>query len=149
MFRNLFKSEGGYSLPEVIVSILILTAAIVPMVGMFDAGLKAATQGGDYDKARALAKKQLESAQSLPYGTVRSNFPNAPCTFTAGICTSTGRTDNVDFPGFTYDIRKQFVRSPNAAGNFPTATSDQGIMQITVSVNWRGNTYRTTTIKVR
>ena len=35
-----FKSESGYSLVEVMVSIMILAIAIIPMVGMFDLGLK-------------------------------------------------------------------------------------------------------------
>lgn len=57
------------------VAILLLAVAIIPMVGMFDAGLRAATQGSDYDKARALANKQLETAKNLPYQDARDSFP--------------------------------------------------------------------------
>jgi hypothetical protein len=36
--------------------------AIIPMVGMFDVGIKAATQGSNYDKAQAFADQQLRQA---------------------------------------------------------------------------------------
>ncbi len=45
------KDETGYSLVEVIASIIILSIAIIPMVGMFDMGLNAATSSGNYDTA--------------------------------------------------------------------------------------------------
>ncbi len=64
------NNESGYSLVEVMASIMILSIAIIPMVGMFDMGLSTATRASNYDKARALAKKQLEIAQSLAYSTV-------------------------------------------------------------------------------
>ena len=61
------------------VSIIILAIAILPMVGMFDMGLNSATKGSNYDKARALANLKLEQAKSLPYETVRTNFPSEAC----------------------------------------------------------------------
>ena len=75
MFRKRLKNEAGYSLVEVMVSIIILAIAILPMVGMFDMGLNSATAGSQYDKARALANLKLEEAKSLPFATVRDNFP--------------------------------------------------------------------------
>ena len=63
-----FENEAGYSLVEVMVSIMILAIAILPMVGMFDMGLNAATKGSNYDKARTLANLKLEQAKSLPFG---------------------------------------------------------------------------------
>ena len=57
------------------VSIIILAIAILPMVGMFDMGLNSATTGSNYDKARALANLKLEEAKSLPFETVKDNFP--------------------------------------------------------------------------
>src|SRR5215217_9389522 len=76
------REESGYSLVEVLASIIILAIAILPMFAMFDMGLNSATRGSNNDKGRALANKQLEQAQSLSYGTVRTAFPNdAPCAF--------------------------------------------------------------------
>ncbi len=63
------KNESGYSLVEVMVAIMLLAIAIIPMVGMFDAGLRAAVLGGNYDKARALANEELEEIKALPYSS--------------------------------------------------------------------------------
>ena len=57
------------------VSIMILAIAILPMVGMFDMGLNAATKGSNYDKARTLANLKMEEAKSLPFADVKDNFP--------------------------------------------------------------------------
>ena len=43
----------GSSLVEVSVAMVVLTLAVVPMVGMLEAGLRAAAASGDYDAARA------------------------------------------------------------------------------------------------
>ena len=46
------KSTAGYSLVEVMVAMVVLTVAVVPMVGMFDTAIGAADASADYDKAR-------------------------------------------------------------------------------------------------
>ncbi len=147
MVRKLLKNESGYSLLEVMVAIMLLTIAIIPMVGMFDMGLRVATQGSDYDKARALANKQLETARNLPYTTVRDDFPSGtgapPETgLSAGAIESSNQTD-VEFPDFTYRIRKAYART-NATQVIeePTAKS---MMTITVTINWGGGRSYTTT----
>jgi len=149
-----FHEESGYSLVEVMASIMILAIAILPMFAMFDTGLHSANRGSNYDKARALANKQLEQASSLSYGTVRTNFPNAPCTFdNNGLC-AVGNLQDPDgeFDNFRYAIRKQYVE-PSGDG-FVNADDDTGMMQIRVVVGWGGaafnaTTYTSTTLKVR
>lgn len=157
--RHSLENEAGYSLVEVIVSILLLSIAIIPMVAMFDMGLNAATSASNHDKARALAKKQLEQAQSLPYSTVKTSFPNAPCTFIgSGLCevenleVSVAEDPNGEFDNFRYKILKQYVTL--SGSTFVNANSDKGMMQITVEVGWGGdsfndNTYTATDIKSR
>ncbi len=143
MIRRLNKYEGGYSLVEVMVSIMILTIAILPMVAMFDTGLRSASTAGNYDKARSLAKKQLEAAQSLPYGTVKTNFPNAPCTFDgSGLCESADRLDlNSEFSAFRYTISKQYVQPNGGETAFVDANEDRGLMRVTVVVGWGGTNF--------
>jgi hypothetical protein len=145
---------------------MLLTVAILPMVGMFDAGLRAAVLGSNYDTARALAKKQLEGVQSLSYNTVENNFPDAsptvPCTFDgSGFCQVANRQDS-EFAGFRYTIRKQYVE-PNTSNpaniTFGNTASDKGMMRVTAIVCWRdvdttcgngnGNEYGSTTLKTR
>jgi Tfp pilus assembly protein PilV len=156
--------ESGYSLVEVMASIMILTIAIIPMVGMFDMGLNSAVRGSDYDKARSLAKKQMEIVQSLPYATAKANVPNAPCTFNgSGLCEAANLQDpDSEFSKFRYTMRKQFVEfreTPcvhldGSKTNFCEINQDEGYMRVTVVVGWGGvnfdeTTYTTTSIKAK
>ena len=71
------REEGGYSLIEVMVSIMLMTLAILPMMAMFDTGLRSATTGSNYDKSRALANLMLEQAKNMSFDTFEDNFPLA------------------------------------------------------------------------
>lgn len=128
---------------EVMVAIMLLTVAIVPMVSMFDMGLKAATQGSDYDKARALANKQMEAAKNLSYQDARDNFPvpsSTPSTST-GVYQSSDQTD-ADFPGFTYKVRKAYAKL--GSSEITEDASARTMMTVTVTVNWgSGKSYST------
>jgi Tfp pilus assembly protein PilV len=59
--------ETGSSLVEVSVAMVILVLAVVPLAGVLEAGLRAATSSGEYDAARALANERLEEVRALPY----------------------------------------------------------------------------------
>ncbi len=125
MWIDARKSESGYSLVEVMVAILVLTVAILPMVGMFEAGLRAATTGGDYDRARACAGQKLEQAKSLPYEAVKA-WPSA------GVCETSG---------LDYTVDKEFVDR-----DLRNVGEDGGLMRVTVTVEWDdgGNSYGVT-----
>ena len=139
MIRRLIKNESGYSLVEVVASILILSIAIIPMVGMFDAGLKAASTSGNYDKARTLANQQLERAKSLKYEDVRDNFPTRGSTPNPTY-TSSDQTAGVPAGLTSYTVTKRFVD-----GEFADFDTDQGLMKVTVTVSWgAGKSYSTT-----
>jgi Tfp pilus assembly protein PilV len=149
-----FQDEAGYSLVEVLASIVILTIAIIPMVTMFDTGLRSATTSGNYDKARSLANMKLEEAKSLPYdsATVRDlkdNFPENPPTTTSysgtGFYQSGWRTET-GFSGLEYRVQKQFLNPPSGAASqsFTERNNDAGMMRIVVTVRWGGNSYSAT-----
>ena len=168
MFRKRLKNEAGYSLIEVMVSIIILAIALLPMAGMFDMGINSATESSHYDKARALANLKMEEAKSLSFATVRDSFPvtgSTPST-TTGYYQSAWNDLSVsdpaiasDFPeDFEYRVEKQVMRHdfapasssidykpcnsfglPNTCGATPT-----GPIRITIIVQWDdGNTYTT------
>ena len=113
---NALKSEAGYSLAEVMASIVILTVAIIPMVGMFDAALRAATASGDYDAARTCAGQKLEQIRSLPYESV-SGLPEGTC----------------EPSGFGYEVDTGFVDA-----DLQNVGEDQGLTKVTVTVRWDG-----------
>jgi prepilin-type N-terminal cleavage/methylation domain-containing protein len=152
--------ESGYSLVEVMASIMIFAIAIIPMVGMFDMGLNSATKGSNYDKARALANQKLEQAKSLPFATVRDNFPEtAPTTTTydgLGYYQSAWKTEpGSDFANFDYQIEKQYIDQPPTDSGDPPDPADPteyfeesptatNLIRVTVTVRWPdGNTYTT------
>ena len=68
------RDESGYSLIEVLVSVVLLTIAIVPLVGVFDSALKSTTVSSNYDKTRALSDLKMEQAKSLPFDSVDANI---------------------------------------------------------------------------
>jgi prepilin-type N-terminal cleavage/methylation domain-containing protein len=113
--------ECGYSLVEVMVAIVVLTVAIIPMVGMFDAAIRAANTSGDYDEARTCAVQKLEQVKSLPYETLGDGLRG-------GVCESSGLGYRVDAQPIGTDLSD--------------GSGDEGLTRITVTVNWRGeNSY--------
>jgi prepilin-type N-terminal cleavage/methylation domain-containing protein len=137
------ENESGYSMVEVIVAIMILSVAIIPMVGMFDAGLRASLVGSNYDKARMLANERLEKVQALPYNktspagvndsAVEIYHPGTPVSGTSG--------------AFSYTVTTTYWKE--SGGSVVADTSDNTIvkpmMQVVVQVTWSGgNSYRTT-----
>src|SRR5215208_5949262 len=128
LIRRGLREESGYTLVEVMVSIIILAIAILPMVGMFDMGLNTANTGNKYDRARNLANTVLEQAKMLPYETVRTDFPSqaennngAPngsnsitsssVTCPAPDCSGPGQDPRVP-EGFCYVVTKQYLEQP-------------------------------------
>jgi prepilin-type N-terminal cleavage/methylation domain-containing protein len=168
LFRSLLKEDRGYSLVEVMVSIVIFAIAILPMISMFDMGLNSATAGSNYDKARALANLKLEQAKSLPFDSsdntvqdLKDNFPEAAGTTTSyngsGTYQSAEKTDagkpywDQNFTNFKYTIEKQYMAQPSCQtptclpqAFVPSTTATGGLIRVTVTVLWGdGNTYTT------
>ena len=113
--------ESGYSLVEVMVAIVVLTVAVVPMVGMFEAAIQAADASGDYDKARTCAVQKVEHMKSLPYEAVEGGLQG-------GVCAPSG---------FGYTITAQSIGTDLSDGS-----GEEGLSMITVTVDWGGeNSY--------
>ena len=113
------ESESGYSVGEVRVAMVVLAVAILPMVEMLEAGLRAATTSGDYDGARACAGQRLEQAKSLPYEAVKA-WPSE------GVC---------EISGLGYTVGTQFVEL-----DLRNAGEDRALMKVTITVEWDGGT---------
>jgi Tfp pilus assembly protein PilV len=157
VLRKRLKGESGYSLIEVLASMVLLTIAIIPMLGMFDTGLRGITTSSNYEKVRALANLKMEEAKSLPFDSannaiqdVKDNFPEPAGTLTAyngsGRYTSDPPKTQPGFPNsMTYVIEKQYMQPPTDSGEWHEDTSGTptGLIRVTVRVNWNGNTYRT------
>ena len=149
MLAKGLKEEAGYSLIEVMVSMILLALAILPMMSMFDMGLHGVTSTGQYDKARMLANLKLEQANNLPFASVENNFP-------AGITTPYDGTawftePGADFATFQYTVKKQYMTQPPAnpgsSVDFTTSGTATDLIRVTVTVQWSdgGNTKSFTT----
>jgi prepilin-type N-terminal cleavage/methylation domain-containing protein len=151
------RDQAGYSLVEVMVSILLLSIAIIPMVGMFDAGLRAASTSGNYDTARAFANTKLEQAKSLSYPQVKTDFPRPGDTTPSPSPPATidASTEPGVPGGFSYSVSKRYLTPPapndtsTSVTLTPGGTLDTGIIEVTVTVRWGGNSYSTTGVVSR
>lgn len=139
------RDEGGYSLVEVMVAMLILAIAILPMVSMFDAGLRAAVLGGNYDIGRTLATTELDGVRALSYQTppdppadsVREIYPPPdsphPCRATVP-------------SGFTCQVSTEFVSmGPPGSPDIVQDPTARTMMSVQVTVTWTGGGRYTTT----
>ncbi len=135
--NRLFESESGYSLVEVLASIMILTIAIIPMVGMFDAGLRTAVIGSNYDKGRALANAKLEEVKALTYSQVEDRYPPSG---------SSHEPATID--GFDFEITTRYVN--RYLGSPSTTPNGCRCMRVEVEVSWdRGDKeFETTGYKI-
>lgn len=129
------QQEAGYSLVEVLVAILILSIAIIPMVGMFDAGLRASLVGSNYDKARALANEKLEEVKALDFNTAKAKYQPGP----SQACDPAPPAGS----GFGCKVQTSLAALGNSA--ISTGLSSGNMMEVKVTVTWgASNSYTTT-----
>lgn len=137
------RGESGYSLVEVMVAIMILAIAIIPMVGMFEAGLRAAVTGSNYDRARAIAGEELEEIKALPFridnpdGVVDSAVEFFRPVNNGGVVKDCSAPIDA---AFTCKVRTAYLN--------PTTLLEDGtartMMKVQVTVTWNGGDYTTT-----
>lgn len=132
-----FENEAGYSLVEVMAAIMILAIAIIPMVSMFDAGLRAAVVGANYDRGRAAATQELEGIRALPFrgatNSVVSTYPPG----TPKACTGSLPA------GFTCQVETTYMRVGGTA--VQVDPSARNMMQANITVSWQGGSSSYTT----
>ena len=113
---------------------VVLALAIIPMVGMFEAGLRAATTSGDYDTARTLANAKLEEVRAMPYSK-----PGGPADSAVERYAPPGPPDGTE-DDLTYTVRTAFVDG-DLAGS--TDAPPTGQMRVEVMVEWEESSYST------
>ncbi len=131
------KNESGYSLVEVMVAIMLLAIAIIPMVGMFDAGLRAAVLGGNYDTARTFANEKLEETKALSFSEVLTRYPEGTIT----PCTPASLADS---PITSCSVATQYMRLGSGTDLEEVNTHETAMLRITVTVRWSGGSFQTT-----
>jgi Tfp pilus assembly protein PilV len=125
--------ETGSSLVEVSVAMVVLTLAVIPMAGMLESGLRAATSPGEYDVARALANERLEQVRALPYSR-----PGGAADSAVERYAPPGPPDTSE-GGLDVSVRTAFVDDDLS----DPADSPTGQMRVEVSVTWDAGSYST------
>lgn len=121
------------------VAIMILALAIIPMVGMFDAGLRAAVLGSNYDTARTFANEKLEETKSLSLSSALSRYPEDNTTNCNPGPPAGSPVTSCEVTTDYVRMTASDVRSTNSAGDYATP-----MVQVTVDVQWDNGSYTTT-----
>lgn len=130
-------------------AIMLLGLAIIPMVSMFDAGLRASVVGSNNDRGRAIASEELAEIQALPFSrpdtaaadSVVEIYPpsNGPAGAGDHPCTAPIPTG--------FDCRVETVYARSGGGGIVADGNVRTMVQATVTVSWDGGReYRTTTL---
>ena len=113
---------------------VVLALAVVPLAGMLEAGLRAATSPGEYDAARALANEKLEEVRALPYSR-----PGGAADSAAERYAPPGPSDVAE-GDLNVSVRTAFVDENLSS---PADSPPTGQMRVEVLVTWGAGSYST------
>ena len=68
--KNLSRDMAGLTLPEVLLATVIITVAILGVVGLFPTALQNVQYGGHMSQASSLTQAMIEMIRTEPFGTV-------------------------------------------------------------------------------
>jgi len=74
------RSDDGFGLVELLISMVILQVALLAIVGAFGAGAVALGKAGRVNTGATLADQQLELYRSMPYDAIGLDTAGAPTT---------------------------------------------------------------------
>ncbi len=66
-FRQRLGGQGGFTLAEIIVALMILAIALIPMAGMFDTAVKGMISSGRIKNSKDCAAAALEQISAMPF----------------------------------------------------------------------------------
>lgn len=68
--RHGFGGKAGFTLPEVLLAAVIITIAVLAVVGLFPTALQNVRYGGHMSQASSLAQEMIEMIRTRPFGDV-------------------------------------------------------------------------------
>ena len=121
------KNEAGFSLIEVLVSITILAAVVLPTCSALVLGIQL------NDKTDALMRAQLSVSSAVETLMARGNPAGTPATGDDGDYGNNGTTDL--FPDVKIKVTPDNAANPEAASYYNVeVTSNDALVQVTTSV---------------
>ena len=70
--RKLLRERAGLTLPEVLLSAVIITVAVLALVGLFPTALQNVQYGGHMSQASSLAQEMIELIRTQPFSDTGS-----------------------------------------------------------------------------
>jgi prepilin-type N-terminal cleavage/methylation domain-containing protein len=70
--KALFRQNSGLTLPEVLLSAVIIAVAVLALVGLFPTALQNVQYGGHMSQALSLAQEMVELIRTQPFSNVSS-----------------------------------------------------------------------------
>lgn len=120
---NLVKSQAGFLLVEALVAMIIITVALVGILGMFTQSLRATKNAADYTTATSLVQEQMEQMKIID--ELFWNSVSFPYQFA---------TEAIPMNNVTYTRTTQAELSILD----PEYPAKQRIIKVTVHVEWLG-----------
>lgn len=98
--REKTAREGGFTLIEVLVAMMILAVALMSLLSMIGTTMRAVELGKRQTQAVNLAVEKLEMLKSIPYRNLQADGPSCTCASGCGDC-SVQRDCDGSSPSFT------------------------------------------------
>lgn len=73
-FSGIKRPVSGFSMVELLISLVIVGIVIIPIYNIFSTGQKSTIQNTDYFIAHNLARDRLEEMKILPFGRIKGDF---------------------------------------------------------------------------
>lgn len=131
--------NGGFTLTEVLIAVLILVAAVVPLMTAFIHGTRWTAESRDLIAAVNLAQGKLEELKNRPYAKLEEGEPTDP---------SQAPPSFPGYPGYTYLVAVSKTDVSGAGKNdlktvtvavYETATGREVVSLTMDKGDWKGD----------
>jgi Tfp pilus assembly protein PilV len=120
------RGEGGFTLIETAIAMLIMMAASVSVVGLFTYAIKYNTGAKDRELSMAVAQKRIEWLRAIPFNDttrgVAYHYPDAGNLTSGGLASTaaTGVTETTTVAGRNYTVVTTITNAGGVADNVST-----------------------------
>ena len=145
--RRILREKAGLTLPEVLLSAVIITVAVLALVGLFPTALQNVQYGGHMSQALSLGQEMIEMMRTQPFVSV-SDYDDLDTGTAPGVLPPVVQSH--------YDQWKADIAPAKPAGALPqgrgtiqvgeNALGFADLKQVTVTVTWRERGTQTITL---
>ncbi len=84
------RNDRGFTMIELLVAVVILSVALVPLLGLFVQGRTVSSESWDQVTAVSLAQGKIEELKGMPFGALADEGPTPFPEPFASLCYTTG-----------------------------------------------------------